>query len=186
VRVIAGIYRGRRLRAVEGLEVRPTSDRLRETLFNILAPVIEGARFLDLCAGSGLVGIEALSRGASEVTFIDVSRRSSAVIESNLRALRIENEATIIGSDAGAALKRLAEQGKPYDIAFFDPPYASGLYAPVMKLLGTEPLLSPEGLAVVEHRSKSPLESEYGRLRAFREVKQGDSALTFYIVGSGQ
>ncbi len=182
MRIIGGIYRGRRLRAVEGLAVRPTSDRLRETLFNILAPRIEGSRFLDICAGSGAVGLEALSRGASEATFIDNSRRACSVIEANLQALAVKREATVINRDAVAALKRLAEESKQFDIAFLDPPYASGIYAAIMHELATTALLSNDSIVIVEHRAKAPPEKEYNELKLFREVKQGESAISFYRI----
>jgi 16S rRNA (guanine(966)-N(2))-methyltransferase RsmD len=180
VRIIGGIHKGRTLRAASGLVVRPTSDRLRETLFNILAPRIEGCRFLDICAGSGAVGIEALSRGASEATFIERSRRAGAVIDANLSALGIADEATMINSDAASGLGRLGKQGRQFDIAFFDPPYASRIHDEVLNLLGTGNLLSPEAIVVVEHRAKAPLKAEYGKLRLFRELKQGESGLAFY------
>src|SRR5712692_4654402 len=153
MRIIAGKYRGRRLKSLPSLQTRPTSDRLRETLFNILAPRIEGARFLDLCAGSGAVGIEALSRGAAQVTFVDQSRKMCALIETNLEALGIdEDEVDVVNSEAQAFLhKRAKKQTKPsltaptpaglpvwgprvgllprfaepFEIIFFDPPYAT-------------------------------------------------------------
>lgn len=180
MRVIGGLFRGRRLRAVEGQAVRPTSDRLRETLFNVLAPRIDDARFLDICAGSGAVGIEALSRGASRATFIDASRRACSVIEANLAALDITNQATIINRDAVAALKRLASEGEQFDIVFFDPPYQSEIYSQVIELLGASTLLDDGACVIVEHRAKTPPASESGELRAYREIKQGESALTFY------
>lgn len=180
MRVIGGTHRGRRLRSVGGLAVRPTSDRLRETLFNILTPKVYGSRFLDICAGSGAVGIEALSRGAAEVTFIERSRHACAVIEANLTALGITREATTINRDAAAALKRLEQESERFDVAFFDPPYASEIYSQVMKQLGSGDLLSAGAVVIVEHRAKTPPEPEYGKLRIFREVKQGESALAFY------
>jgi 16S rRNA (guanine966-N2)-methyltransferase len=180
MRVIGGTHRGRRLRTVGGLAVRPTSDRLRETLFNILAPKIAGSRFLDICAGSGAVGIEALSRGATEATFIESSRHACAVIEANLGALGITSEATTINRDAAAALKGLEHDARQFEVAFFDPPYASEIYSQVMGQLGAGNLLSGGALVIVEHRAKTPPEPEYGRLRICREVKQGESALAFY------
>jgi 16S rRNA (guanine966-N2)-methyltransferase len=170
---------------VEGLEVRPTSDRLRETLFNILAPRIKGSRVLDICAGSGAVGIEAISRGASEATFIDNSRQACSVIEANLKTLGIEREATIIKGDAIAALKRLAQESKQFDIAFFDPPYASEIYRAVMLKLATSGLLSDDAIVIAEHRAKTPPESNHSGLKVYREVKQGDSQLSFYKMGDG-
>jgi 16S rRNA (guanine(966)-N(2))-methyltransferase RsmD len=162
-----------------GLDVRPTSDRLRETLFNILSPKVVDSRFLDICAGSGAVGIEALSRGAIHSTFIERSRRACAVIEANLKTLEI-SQAAIVNRDALSALKRFQETRDQFEIIFFDPPYASELYAKAMELLGVSDLLASEGVIVVEHRVKSPTEAQYGGLRIFREVTQGESALTFY------
>ena len=179
VRVIAGTYRGRRLRTAEGLRVRPTSDRSRETLFNILARRIEGSLFLDVCAGSGAVGIEALSRGARAVTFIEQSRRACSVMESNLDALDVSNT-TILNRDALSALRKLNDRGDRFDIIFFDPPYASEIYAPVLKLIGGGALLADEGIVVVEHHSKRPPAEGYGLLRVYRTVRQGESAFTFY------
>lgn len=180
MRVIGGAYRGRRLRAPHGELVRPTSDRLRETLFNILAPRIEGSRFLDICAGSGAVGIEALSRGASRVTFIDRSRRACSAIEENLEAIGVSGQSRLINRDAVAALKRLAEEAAQFDIAFFDPPYSSAIYSQVTGLLAGGGLLSQDAIVVVEHHSKTPPEPEHGELKAYRVVKQGESALAFY------
>ncbi len=182
--MIGGTYRGRRLRSLSGLAVRPTSDRLRETLFNILAPRIPGTRFLDICAGSGAVGIEALSRGAAAVTFIERARHACGIIEANLATLAIDSQATIITRDAASALKRLEQESRPFDIVFFDPPYASELYGQVMRTLGSADLLSGGALIIVEHRAKTPPEQEYGRLRMVREVKQGESALAFYETAS--
>lgn len=180
MRVIGGTYRGRRLRAPQGLEVRPTSDRLRETIFNILAPEIEGSRFLDICAGTGAVGIEAISRGAARATFIDRSRRACSTIEENLKTIGAGSQARVINSDAASALRRLDEEGAQCDIAFFDPPYASEIYSQVIAMIASGSLLAEEAVLVVEHRRKSPPESEHGRLKLYREVKQGESALAFY------
>ena len=185
MRIIGGIYKGRTLRTARGLETRPTSDRLRETLFNILAPRVEGSRFLDICAGSGAVGIEALSRGVNHTTFIDRSRHACAVIEANLSALGIKDEAKIINSDAAAGLGRLGKQSSRFDVVFFDPPYASQVYEGVMNLLGSGNVLSTEAIVVVEHRAKTPLKSYYGKLRVFRELKQGESAIAFYQLLAG-
>ncbi|HWP42603.1 MAG TPA: 16S rRNA (guanine(966)-N(2))-methyltransferase RsmD [Blastocatellia bacterium] len=178
--MIGGYYRGRRLRAAGGLQVRPTSDRLRETLFNILSSEVEGSRFLDICAGSGAVAIEALSRGASHATLIEASRRACSVIEENLRSLGISERATLINRDAVGALRRLASERQQFDIAFFDPPYDSELYSKVMTILATESVLSPGGILVVEHRAKAPPAIEVEGLRLYRRLKQGESALAFY------
>ncbi|HVF91490.1 MAG TPA: 16S rRNA (guanine(966)-N(2))-methyltransferase RsmD [Blastocatellia bacterium] len=180
MRVIGGKYRGRQLRTAAGLDVRPTSDRLRETLFNILAPSIRGSRFLDICAGSGAVGIEALSRGASHVTLIESSRQTCAIIRENIRALAIGDEARVINREAAQEISRLSGEGEPFDIVFLDPPYASALYSEVLERVSQGGLISDDGIVVVEHGSKKPPRESYGRLRVYREVRQGESALAFY------
>jgi 16S rRNA (guanine966-N2)-methyltransferase len=159
---------------------RPTSDRLRETLFNILAPWIDGSRFLDICAGSGAVGIEALSRGASEATFIEFSRDACAVIAANLKTVGLADRETIERRGALAALKSLEQASKQFDIAFFDPPYSSGIYHDVMRQLGSGKVIAPGGVVVVEHRAKTSLQPEYEKLHRVRELKQGESSLAFY------
>lgn len=180
MRVITGIYKGRRLKTLEGSAVRPTSDRMRETLFNILAPRIEGARFLDLCAGSGAIGIEALSRGAGQVTFVESSRKSSTVISENLRHCEIRNGYTFIARDALMALKYLAQEKQQFDLIYFDPPYDSELYSPVLWQIARGNLLTEDGILIVEHRRQLVLAPNYDDLRPYRELPQGDSCLTFY------
>jgi 16S rRNA (guanine966-N2)-methyltransferase len=181
MRIIAGKYRGRKLKSPPAMQTRPTSDRLRETLFNILAPRIEDARFLDLCAGTGAVGIEALSRGASQVTFVDQSRKMAALIKENCDTLNLErDEIELITGDASDFLSRQANKlNQAFDIIFFDPPYAMD-YS-VVKYIGDEQgILADEGLLIVEHYKKKELAAEFGILRRFRQVKQGDSVLSFY------
>lgn len=180
MRVIAGIYKGRRLKTLEGADVRPTSDRLRETLFNILAPRIEGARFVDVCAGSGAIGIEALSRGAAHVTFIEASRKAASVISENLRHCGITEDFQLIARDALQAMKYLAQEARQFDIFYFDPPYASELYSPVLWQIVRQNLLAEDGLVIVEHRRQSLLLPNYDQLRPYRQLNQGDSSLTFY------
>jgi 16S rRNA (guanine966-N2)-methyltransferase len=170
------------MRTIAGSITRPTSDRLRETLFNILAPWIDGSRFVDICAGSGAVGIEALSRGAIAVTFIEHSRAACAVIEANLSAVGAAECATIERRGASAALKSLDRASNQFDIAFFDPPYSSAIYPEVMTQLGSGNLIAPGGVVVVEHRAKLPPQSEYDKLHRFRELNQGESALAFYEI----
>jgi 16S rRNA (guanine(966)-N(2))-methyltransferase RsmD len=165
------------------MQIRPTSDRLRETLFNVLAPRIEGARFLDLCAGSGAVGIEAISRGASFVTFVDRSRKMCGLIESNLDLCGVPEESTEVTLSEAADFLRRAEGRAvaPYDIAFLDPPYAID-YAPLLELFGARAptLLAGDGILVVEHHHKTTLRDSVGGIRRWRILKQGDSALSFY------
>ena len=178
MRIIAGAYKGRNLKSPPSMNVRPTSDRLRETLFNVIAPRIQSSRFLDLCAGSGAVGIEALSRGASHVTFVDRSRRSCALIESNLALCRVpEDQQVIYCSEAGEFLRQT--KSEPWDIIYFDPPYKND-YLKTLELLGTRNLLNENGLLIVEHHHKHPLPETVGYLTRTRVLKQGDSSLSFY------
>ncbi|HYU97908.1 MAG TPA: 16S rRNA (guanine(966)-N(2))-methyltransferase RsmD [Pyrinomonadaceae bacterium] len=192
LRIIAGKYRGRNLKSPPSLEVRPTSDRLRETLFNVIAPRVAGGRFLDLCAGSGAIGIEATSRGATHVTFVDSSRAMCALIKANLELCRIERrESDVIQSEALDYLRRFVskqpDSGKPWDIAFFDPPYASN-HLPILETFGarSSSLLSAKGLVIVEHHHKNNLPEETGSLVRYRVLKQGDSALSFYEISGGE
>jgi 16S rRNA (guanine966-N2)-methyltransferase len=190
MRIIAGKYRGRNLKSPPSLEVRPTSDRLRETLFNVIAPRIEDARFLDLCAGSGAVGIEALSRGASQVTFVDRARKMCELIKANIDLCRIErHESEVVQAEALDYLRRfIAKQpdsGKPWEIVFFDPPYAID-YSPILETFGTRSasLLTEGGILIVEHHHKAELPEALGSLSRYRVLKQGDSALSFYDGGT--
>jgi 16S rRNA (guanine(966)-N(2))-methyltransferase RsmD len=174
MRVIAGAYKGRNLKSPPSMQVRPTSDRLRETLFNVIAPRIEDARFLDLCAGSGAVGIEALSRGARYVTFVDRSRRSCQLIEANVALCRISEEQHEIYCTTAEDFLRQAKSTYPWDIVFFDPPYKED-YLRTLDLLGRF-----EGLVIVEHHHKNSLPETIGKLVRTRILKQGDSSLSFY------
>lgn len=183
MRIIAGLYRGRNLKSPPSLEVRPTSDRLRETLFNILAPEIGDIRFLDLCAGSGAVGIEALSRGASHVTFVDRSRKICGLIEANLDLCRVpEDQTEIFNTEASDFLHQaIHRKMTPWDIVFFDPPYQND-YLRVLTFLSlhSSELLVGQGRVIVEHHHKNVLPETIGNLSRTRIVKQGDSSLSFY------
>jgi 16S rRNA (guanine966-N2)-methyltransferase len=185
MRVIAGIYRSRILKSLKGLALRPTSDRLRETLFNVLAPDIVGSRFVDLFAGTGAVGIEALSRGASEVVFIENHAPAVTLIRRNLESLGVSTGATVLAVDALRGLAMLAARknsGTPaFDQIFLDPPYAAAEdYSRVLEFLGSADLLAPGGMVVAEHRRNFDLPEEPGALRRFRVLRQGDAALSFY------
>ena len=185
MRVIAGTYRSRILKSLKGLALRPTSDRLRETLFNVLAPNISGARFADLFAGTGAIGIEALSRGAAEVAFIENHAPAAALIRKNLDSLGIRSGFTVLPVDVLRGLVMLASRAKgaesKFDFIFLDPPYAAAAdYARVLKFLGSADLLVSGGIVVAEHRRKFDLPEIAESLRRFRVLKQGDAALSFY------
>jgi 16S rRNA (guanine966-N2)-methyltransferase len=185
MRVIAGTYKSRILKSLKGLALRPTSDRLRETLFNVLAPNIAGSRFVDLFAGTGDIGIEALSRGAAEVVFIENHAPAVTLIRRNLESLGINTGATVLAVDALRGLAMLAARisaGAPaFDHIFLDPPYAAAEdYSRVVEFLGTVDLLATGGIVIAEHRRNFDLCEEAGALRRFRVLRQGDAALSFY------
>jgi 16S rRNA (guanine966-N2)-methyltransferase len=182
MRVIGGTYRSRRLVAPRGLATRPTTDRLRETLFNVLSPRIEGAVFADLYAGSGAVGIEAISRGASLVYFVDRAPPAIAALRANLAALDIKSGFQILSSSVSAALRRLTER---CSIVFLDPPYAADNdYAGTLSGISqdADSLLTPDGIVIAEHGRKmlQPLAECYGPLKRYRVLEQGDAGLSFY------
>jgi 16S rRNA (guanine966-N2)-methyltransferase len=186
MRVIAGQFRSRTLDAPAGLATRPTSDRLRETIFNVLtsrveAPHIESARFLDLYSGSGAVGIEALSRGASHVTFVEKARPALTALRANLDRLGIAGGFAIHNSAVTAFLRTPAPA--PFDIVFLDPPYdLAAEYSTVLNLLGSSAssFLAPQSLVIAEHRRKDTLADAYGELTRIRLLQQGDAALSFF------
>jgi 16S rRNA (guanine966-N2)-methyltransferase len=185
MRVIAGTYRSRILKSLKGLALRPTSDRLRETLFNVLGPGVAGARFLDLFAGTGAIGIEALSRGASEAIFVENHPPAAALIRRNLDSLGVESGVNVLAVDALRGLATLATRNKAavsrFDYVFLDPPYAAAEdYTRVLKFLGSTDLIVSGGIVVGEHRRKFDLPGNFGSLRRFRVLKQGDAALSFY------
>ena len=188
MRVIAGTYRSRILKNLKGLALRPTSDRLRETLFNVLAPSICGARFADLFAGTGAIGIEALSRGAAEVVFIENHAPAAALIRKNLDALGIRGGFTVLPVDVLRGLGMLASKEKGtnrgFDFFFLDPPYAAAAdYESVLGFLGAADVLTPGGMVIAEHHRKFALPERAEVLRRFRVLKQGDAALSFYRRG---
>jgi 16S rRNA (guanine(966)-N(2))-methyltransferase RsmD len=184
MRIIAGTYRSRLLSAPRGIRTRPTSDRLRETLFNILAPRLNGCRFVDLYAGTGAVGIEALSRGAEHVWFAENAEPALAALRQNLAALKISRGYTLEDRGVGAMLQRLSKLPQPVDLVFLDPPYdAEGEYTGTLNFFGSvrgQALLAAAPLVIAEHSSKVKLAKRYGALEHTRLVKQGDAALSFF------
>jgi 16S rRNA (guanine(966)-N(2))-methyltransferase RsmD len=185
MRVIAGKHRSRILKSLKGQALRPTSDRLRETLFNVLGSGVEGSRFLDVFAGTGAVGIEALSRGACEVIFIENHRPAAALIRRNLESLGISSDATVLALDAVRGLEVLASQYKisdpPIDYVFLDPPYAAEEdYSRVLNFLAHANFLAPTATIIVEHRKDFVLPEQFGILRRVRVLQQGDAALSFF------
>jgi 16S rRNA (guanine966-N2)-methyltransferase len=187
MRVIAGLYRSRILKSLKGLALRPTSDQLRETLFNVLSDAVDGRRFIDVFAGTGAVGIEALSRGAVEVVFIENHAPAAALIRRNLESLDVRSGATVVFADALRGLEKLAAKhraGQPgYDFVFVDPPYAAAQeYAQVLGFLGATSILAAGARVIVEHRRNFELPEQVGRLGRVRVLRQGDAALSFFAV----
>jgi 16S rRNA (guanine(966)-N(2))-methyltransferase RsmD len=185
MRVIAGKFRSRSLKSLKGLALRPTSDRLRETLFNVLAERVADARFVDAFAGTGAVGIEALSRGAREVIFIENHLPAVALIRKNLRALGIQSLGSVLALDTLRGLQRLVANppaaSSLVDIVYLDPPYAAAQdYRRVLTFLGAAPFLAEGSLVIAEHRSSVELPETFGNLSRVRVLRQGDATLSFY------
>jgi len=172
MRIIAGTYRGRTLKSPADTRTRPTSDRLRETLFNVLAPrIADDTRFLDLCAGTGAIGIEALSRGASHVTFVDRDPRAMKLIDENLRLCGVRERYVIIRTPQSLPAGSI-------DLAVLDPPYDEPDLT--VSIAAADHLIAPGGLLVLEHARRRPAPEQVGRLRMSRDLVSGDSALAFY------
>ncbi|MGQ9632811.1 MAG: 16S rRNA (guanine(966)-N(2))-methyltransferase RsmD [Bryobacteraceae bacterium] len=172
MRIIGGEFRSRRLKSLPGSAMRPTPDMLRETLFNVLAPRIPGCTFVDAYAGSGAVGIEALSRGAARVYFLESHPRAAAIIKANLESLDVIDRAVVLRARATEQLGRIAA-----DIVFLDPPYDQPReYSAALRILGRK----PPALVVAQHSVRQTLEEAYGELRRVRFLRQGSNALSFF------
>jgi 16S rRNA (guanine(966)-N(2))-methyltransferase RsmD len=183
MRIIAGRFRSRALEAPAGLATRPSSDRLRETLFNVLAPRIEGAAFLDLYAGSGAVGIEAISRGAAQVTFVERAPAALKVLRANLARLGLTEGFRIHTGSVVSFLRKAPAGVAAFDVVFLDPPYdAAEEYGAALGLLGgaSAGLLASGAVVIAEHRRKQRLEERFCEVKRTRLLEQGDAALSFY------
>ena len=187
MRVISGSLKGRRLAPPSWTGLRPTSDKLRETIFNILAPRIAGARVLDGYAGTGAIGIEALSRGAAAVTFVESDRRAQALIEKNLAHCGIADGYVIIRASMTRALETLRESNRaPFDVVLLDPPYDPGRGGVDLDamLAAVSEVVAESGLVVLEHARRRETPAAAGRLVRIRQVVSGDSALSLYAVNT--
>src|SRR5260221_1774332 len=182
MRIIAGTFRSCVLKSLKGHALRPTSDWLRETLFNVLGPAVSDSRFLDLYAGTGAVGIEALSRGAIESVFVENHAAAAKLIRENLALLKIESGAQVISADASQALAKLSSRVRPpFDFIFLDPPYAAEHeYELALNFLAAASLISTDSIVIAEHRKAFALAVTFGSLQRCRVLKQGDAALSFY------
>lgn len=185
MRVIAGEFRGRRLKALQGAALRPTSDQMRETLFDVLGASIYGARFLDAYAGSGAVGIEALSRGAGHVVFLEHHHPAVEIIRRNLAALGITPGFRLLASDAAAGIERLGSEAARFDYVFLDPPYSEiGEYHRILRGIGRSKIIGRESTVIAEHSRHCKLEERYGALARSRLLRHGDSQLAFYRIST--
>ena len=185
MRVIAGKFRSRPLQSSRGLDLRPTADRLRETLFNVLAAgsmsIFEGKVWLDLCAGTGAVGIEALSRGAAQVYVVESSTAAAGLIRRNLASLEVGTGFEILTDDVVRALRQLEAKKVTADFIFLDPPYRlEKIYGQVLQLLSQSSLLRPETVVVTEHDKRFDPGDSFAPLLRYRKLEQGDAVLSFY------
>jgi len=181
MRIIAGTYRGLHLRTLKGGNLRPTSDQMRETLFDVLGPRVVGATFLDAYAGTGAVGIEAISRGAGDVVFIEHHRAAAQLIRTNLAALKIDSGFAIRTCAVLTGLERLERDGESFDIVFLDPPYEEiREYHHTLRQLARGSLLRPSSIVIAEHSKHIQLEENYLTLQRTRELRHGDAQLSFY------
>ncbi|HKH98076.1 MAG TPA: 16S rRNA (guanine(966)-N(2))-methyltransferase RsmD [Candidatus Sulfotelmatobacter sp.] len=189
MRVIAGKYRSRPLRSLRGMDIRPTSDRLRETLFNVVTAgnpaALEGSVWLDLFAGTGAVGIEALSRGAKQVCFVESSAAAANVIRQNLDSLDIGSGFKLYEEELPRAFWRMEREHVAADVVFIDPPYRmKDAYKDTLRALAESPVVWAMSMVIAEHEKKFDPGEEFGQLRRFRKLVQGSAALSFYRMAS--
>jgi 16S rRNA (guanine966-N2)-methyltransferase len=181
MRVISGTARGTRLVELGNAEIRPTLDRVKESFFNLIGQGLEGRTFLDLFAGTGSMGIEALSRDAEKVFFVEKNPAAQALITRNLEKCRMTDQITrwqLLKHEALQALSVLQEQGAQFDLIYIDPPFADDLYQSTLTAL--EGVLKKEGWVIVEHFHKTELQESYGKLKSFKDRRLGDSCLSFF------
>jgi 16S rRNA (guanine966-N2)-methyltransferase len=185
MRIIAGRLRGRRVDAPGSGAVRPTYDRVRESVFGILDPILAGARVLDLFAGSGALGLESLSRDAEAATFVEIEPRVLRVVKANVERLGVGDRSRLVRRDATRLLEGPIPGG-PFDVVFVDPPYASGLAGKALELLGRWDGLAPSATVVVEHGGGEDVLDSYGRLDVVRRKRYGDTEVAFFRLGDGE
>lgn len=180
LRVIAGWAKGRRLKAPKGDRTRPTTDRVKEAIFNILGPLVIEGRFLDLFAGTGAIGIEALSRGATEAVFVEERYQVAQVIKENLALTGFSHMARLIVGDVFTKVQQLEREGQHFNIIYADPPYGQGLAQRLMEQLAQTSLLAAGGVVIIETGSKEDVPSSLGNFERWKQVKYGDTMLSFY------
>lgn len=182
MRVIAGEYRGRKLEAIEGMDIRPTADKIKGSIFNMLGNAVIECSFLDLFGGTGGVGIEALSRGARNVVFIDAGIKSIKVLKDNLKHLNIKENVEVYHTDYETAIKKLNKFNKQFDIIFIDPPYRNGMAQNALVNIDRNPILAQSGIIIVEHDSKEEMPQKVGSLIKYRVKQYSNTSLSFYNI----
>ena len=183
MRVIAGKYKGRRLATPNNMTIRPTSDRVKESVFSILRESVVNSKFLDLCAGTGNMGIEALSRGAKQVTFLDQNVKCHRLIERNLLkcGIAIDNpQIELIRREICQGIASLHKRSLVFDLIYFDPPYDTGLYQKCLSYISETYLLESSGVLLVEHHKNTELSEDTGVLTCDRQKQYGNTRITFY------
>ncbi len=181
MRVISGSARGTKLVSIGSADIRPTLDRVKESFFNQVGPGLEGIAFLDLFAGSGSIGIEALSRGADLVVFVEPAAKAQHIIMQNLEKCKMTNDnQTLLKSSALASLKTLKDRKLDFNLVYLDPPFADGLYEPTLRELSSSGILRPDAVVVVEHFHKTVLRKNYDKLELYKDRRLGDSCLSFF------
>lgn len=182
MRVITGTAKGRRLKAPKGMETRPTSDRIKEALFNIIGTKVINVNFLDLFAGTGAIGIEALSRGAERAVLVEKNPKTTKIIRENLEITGLSDGAVVMVQEADKALDTLAIKGEQFGIIFIDPPYLKGLEKQSLEKIDRTNLLVPGGLIITESSKLDNMPEAVGRVKLFRQERYGDTVLSFYQI----
>jgi 16S rRNA (guanine(966)-N(2))-methyltransferase RsmD len=184
MKIIAGALKGHRLVTPRGHRTRPTADQVRIALMDTLMPRLPGARFLDLFAGAGGVGLEALSRGAARAVFVERDAEAAAALRRNVAALRVGAGTRVLAMETGRALNRLAADGERFEVVFLDPPYGAGLVEDTLARLGAGGVTAPDAIVVAQHFTKHVPPEKLGVLVAFRARRFGETTLTFFRAGA--
>ena len=181
MRVISGSARGLKLKTPKNEDIRPTTDRVKESLFNIISNYIIDSNILDLFSGTGSLGIEALSRGAMKCVFVDISKDSMSIIKDNIEKARLNDKSETMITDYVGAINKLSSRNEKFDVIFMDPPYYKNIFIPALEKINSAKILKEDGIIVVEHDSKDKLPDNIGNIIKDRDKKYGNTTLSFYI-----
>lgn len=182
MRVISGKVRGLKLNTPKNEDVRPTTDRVKESLFNIINPYIMESDVLDLFAGTGSLGIECLSRGANKCVFVDVSKESISIVKSNIKKARVENESVVLNLDFKDSINKLKIQNNKFDVIFMDPPYYKNMFIDALEKIDEASLLKADGIIIIEHDTKDKFPEKIKNFIQTKSKKYGNTTLTFYTL----